>query len=98
MLLAVWQQQDQLGRTTLLSSYIPGGGQWTPESGISFDYDAADRLTRQTGARDKTSCLYYGNFGRMRRRVQRTDDNCAATVAESTGSARSPASPLCPDL
>ena len=43
MLLAVWQQQDQLGRTTLLSSYIPGGGQWTPESGISFDYDAADR-------------------------------------------------------
>ena len=126
-----WQQQDQLGRTTLLRSYIPGGDEWSLEAEISLNYDAADRLTqvyrrngsegrwqrtsnvrydfagrktsmndadlgnwsyayntlgqltRQTDARDQTSCLYYDSLGRMRGRVQRTDENCAATVADA---------------
>ena len=124
-----WQQQDQLGRATLLRSYMPGGDEWTLAAEISLAYDAADRLTqvyrrdggarrwrqtssirydfigrktgmsdadlgswsyayntlgqltRQTDARDKTSCLYYDSLGRMRGRVLRTDTDCAATVA-----------------
>ncbi len=43
------QQQDQLGRTTLLRSYTPGGGEWRLESEISLAYDAADRLTTFNG-------------------------------------------------
>ncbi len=43
------QQQDQLGRTTLLRSYTPGGGEWRLESEISLAYDAADRLTTING-------------------------------------------------
>ena len=126
-----WQKQDQLGRTTLLRSYLPGGDEWTIESEISLTYDTADRLTqvyrrdggegrwqrtssigydflgrktsmsdadpgnwsyayntlgqltRQTDARAKTSCLYYDSLGRMRDRVQRTDENGAATVADA---------------
>ena len=126
-----WQQQDQLGRTTLLRSYAPGNDEWTLESEIRRVYDAADRLTqtyrrdggegrwqrlssigydflgrktgmsdadlgswsyayntlgqltRQTDARAKTSCLYYDSLGRMRGRVQRTDANCAPTVADA---------------
>ena len=113
-----WQKQDQLGRTTLLRSYLPGDDEWTIESELSLAYDTADRLTqvyrrdggegrwqrtssigydflgrktsmsdadpgnwsyayntlgqltRQTDARDKTSCLYYDDLGRMRGRVQ----------------------------
>ena len=41
-----WQQQDQLGRTTLLRSYVPGGDEWTLESEISLAYDGANRLTQ----------------------------------------------------
>ncbi|MCY3994420.1 MAG: hypothetical protein OXF50_24565 [Caldilineaceae bacterium] len=126
-----WQQQDQLGRTTLLRSYAPGTDEWTLESEISLAYDAADRLTqtyrrdggqgrwqrsssigydflgrktgmsdadlgswsyaynalgqltRQTDARDRTSCLYFDSLGRMRGRVQRTDENCATTVTDA---------------
>ena len=126
-----WQQQDQLGRTTLLRSYTPGGDEWTLAAEISLNYDTADRLTqvyrrdggerrwqrtssinydflgrktgmsdadlgnwsyayntlcqltRQTDARDQTSCLYYDSLGRMRGRVQRTDESCAATVADA---------------
>ena len=126
-----WQQQDQLGRTTLLRSYTPGSDEWTLESEIRRAYDGADRLTqvfrrdggerrwqgassvgydflgrktgmsdadlgnwsydyntlgqltRQTDARDRTSCLYYDSLGRMRGRVQRTDESCAATVADA---------------
>ena len=48
----------------------------------SYAYNAFDQLTRQTDARDKTSCLYYDNLGHMRGRVLRTDENCAATVAD----------------
>ena len=40
-------------------------------------------MTRQTDARAKTSCLYYDSLGRMRDRVQRTDENGAATVADA---------------
>ena len=36
-----WQQQDQLGGTTLLRSYIPGGDEWSLESEISLAYDFA---------------------------------------------------------
>ncbi len=126
-----WQQQDQLGRATLLRSYLPGGDEWTLAAEISLNYDAADRLTqvyrrngdegrwqrtsnvrydfagrktsmndadlghwryayntlgqltRQTDARDQTSCLYYDSLGRMRGRVQRADESCAATVADA---------------
>ena len=126
-----WRQQNQLGRTTLLRSYTPGGDEWSLEAEISLNYDTADRLTqvyrrdggerrwqrissvhydfagrktgmndadlghwsyayntlgqltRQTDARDQTSCLYYDDLGRMRGRVQRTDGNCAATVADA---------------
>ena len=126
-----WQQQDQMGRTTLLRSYTPGGDEWTLAAEISLNYDTADRLTqvyrrdggarrwqrtssidydflgrktgmsdadlgnwsyayntsgqltRQTDARDQTSCLYYDSLGRMRGRVQRTDENCAAAVADA---------------
>ena len=118
-----WRQQNQLGRTTLLRSYTPGGDEWSLEAEISLNYDTADRLTqvyrrdggerrwqrissvhydfagrktgmndadlghwsyayntlgqltRQTDARDQTSCLYYDDLGRMRGRVQRTDGN-----------------------
>ena len=125
-----WQRQDQMGRTTLLRSYTPGGDEWTLAAEISLTYDAADQLTqvyrrdggerrwqrtssvgydflgrktgmsdadlgnwsyayntlgqlmRQTDARDQTSCLYYDSLGRMRGRVQRTDESCAATVAD----------------
>ena len=125
-----WQRQDQMGRTTLLRSYTPGGDEWTLAAEISLTYDAADRLTqvyrrdggerrwqrtssvgydflgrktgmsdadlgnwsyayntsgqltRQTDARDQTSCLYYDDLGRMRGRVQRSDESCAATVAD----------------
>ena len=127
-----WKQQDQLGRTTLLRSYVPGGDQWTLESEISLTYGAADHLTqtyrrdggqgrwqcssgfsydslgrrtgmsdadlgnwsyanntlgllmRQTDARDKTSCIYYDSLGRMRGRVQRTDENCASAVTDAS--------------
>ena len=41
-----WQQQDQMGRTTLLRSYTPGAGEWTLAAEISLNYDAADRLTQ----------------------------------------------------
>ena len=41
-----WQQQEQLGRTTLLRSYTPGGGEWTLASELSLNYDAADRPTQ----------------------------------------------------
>jgi len=126
-----WQQQDQLGRTTLLRSYIPGEKDWTLEAEISLTYDGADRLTqvyrrdagerrwqrtssihydlagrktsmsdadlgswrygynalgqltRQTDARNQTSCLYYDSLGRMRGRVLRSDENCAATVTDA---------------
>ncbi len=125
-----WQQQDQLGRTALLRSYVPGGDEWTLESEISLVYDASDRLTqtyrrdggegrwqrlssidydflgrktgmsdadmgswsyaynalglltRQTDARAQTRCLYYDSLGRMSGRVQRTDENCAATASD----------------
>ena len=40
------------------------------------------QLTRQTDARDNTSCLYYDSLGRMRGRVQGANANCAATVAD----------------
>ena len=126
-----WQQQDQLGRTTLLRSYTPGADDWTLETEISLTYDGVDRLTqvyrrsagerrwqrsssihydfvgrktamtdadlgswsydyntlgqltRQTDARDQTSCLYYDSLGRMRGRVLRSDENCAATVTDA---------------
>ncbi|MCY3708650.1 MAG: hypothetical protein OXG26_07100, partial [Caldilineaceae bacterium] len=126
-----WQQQDQLGRTTLLRSYTPGEEDWTLEAEISLTYDGADRLTqvyrrdagerrwqrtssihydlagrktsmsdadlgswrygynalgqltRQTDARNQTSCLYYDILGRMRGRVLRSDENCAATVTDA---------------
>ena len=126
-----WQQQDQLGRTTLLRTYIPGSNKWMLEAEISLTYDDVDRLTqvyrrndgesrwqrsssihydlaghktamtdadlgswsydyntlgqltRQTDARDETSCLYYDSLGRMRGRVLRTDENCAATVTDA---------------
>lgn len=126
-----WQQQDQLGRTTLLRSYMPGEEDWTLEAEISLTYDGADRLTqvyrrdagerrwqrtssihydlagrktsmsdadlgswrydynalgqltRQTDARNQTSCLYYDSLGRMRGRVLRSDESCAATVTDA---------------
>ena len=49
----------------------------------SYAYNTLGQLTRQTDARDQTSCLYYDSLGRMRGRVQRTDENCAATVADA---------------
>ena len=126
-----WQQQDQIGRTTLLRSYTPGEEDWTLEAEISLTYDGADRLTqvyrrnagerrwqrtssihydlagrktsmsdadlgswrydynalgqltRRTDARNQTSCLYYDSLGRMRGRVLRSDENCAATVTDT---------------
>ena len=41
-----WQRQDQMGRTTLLRSYTPGGDEWTLAAEISLTYDAADQLTQ----------------------------------------------------
>ena len=126
-----WQQQDQLGRTTLLRTYTPDDDEWSLEAEISRAYDTADRLTevyrrdggqrrweqtssihydfvgrktsmhdadlgswsydyntlgqltRQTDARDNTSCLYYDSLGRMRGRVQGANANCAASVADA---------------
>ena len=126
-----WQQQDQLGRTTLLRSYAPDDSDWSLKAEISLTYDTADRLTevyrrdggegrwqrtssvnydfagrktgmsdadlgswryaynslgqltRQTDARDNTSCLYYDSLGRMKGRVQRTDESCATGVADA---------------
>ena len=49
----------------------------------SYAYNALGQLTHQTDARDRTSCLYYDSPGRMRGRIQRTDENCAATVADT---------------
>ena len=49
----------------------------------SYAYNTLGQLTRQTDARDNTSCLYYDSLGRMRGRVQRTDESCAATVADA---------------
>ena len=46
-------------------------------------YTTLSQLTRQTDARDNTSCLYYDSLGRMRGRVQRTDESCAASVADA---------------
>ena len=60
-----WQQQDQMGRTTLLRSYTPGGDEWTLAAEISLTYDAADRLTqvyrRDGGERrwQRTSSIDY---------------------------------------
>ncbi len=41
-----WQQQDQLGRTTLLCSYVPGGDKRALETEISFANGAADHLPK----------------------------------------------------
>ena len=43
-----------------------------------YAYNALGQLTRQTDARDQTSCLYYDSLGRMRGRVQRVS-NATAT-------------------
>jgi len=43
---------------------------------------ALGQLARQTDARARTSCLYYDSLGRMRGRVRRTDENCAATASD----------------
>ena len=65
-----WQKQDQLGRTTLLRSYLPGGDEWTIESEISLAYDTADRLTqvyRRDGGEgrwQRTSSIGYDFLGR----------------------------------
>ena len=65
-----WQQQDQLGRTTLLRSYVPGGDEWTLESEISLAYDAIDRLTRVfrrdggQGRWQRLSSIAYDFLGR----------------------------------
>ena len=67
-----WQQQEQLGRTTLLRSYTPGGGEWTLASELSLNYDAADRPTqvyrRDGGERrwQRTSSIGYDLLGRKR--------------------------------
>ncbi len=65
---------DFLGRKTGMSDADLGS--W------SYAYNVLGQLTRQTGARAKTSCFYYDSLGRMRGRVQRSDENCAATVAD----------------
>ncbi len=49
----------------------------------SYFYNTSGQLTRQTDARDQTSCLYYDSLGRRRGRVQRSDESCAATVADA---------------
>ena len=65
-----WQQQDQLGRTMLLRSYVTGGDEWTLESEISLTYDAADRLTqvyRRDGGEgrwQRNSSIQYDFLGR----------------------------------
>ncbi|MCY4093477.1 MAG: integrase core domain-containing protein [Caldilineaceae bacterium] len=64
---------DFLGRKTSMSDADLGS--W------SYAYNTLGQLTRQTDARARTGCLYYDSLGRMRGRVQRTDENCAATVA-----------------
>ncbi len=66
---------DFLGRKTGMSDADLGS--W------SYAYNTLGQLTRQTDARAKTSCLYYDSLGRMRGRVQRTDENCASTVADA---------------
>ena len=66
---------DFLGRKTGMSDADLGN--W------SYAYNALGQLTRQTDARATTSCLYYDDLGRMRGRVQRTDVNCATTVADA---------------
>ena len=75
-----WQRSssiayDFLGRKTGMSD--------ADLSNWSYAYNALGQLTRQTDARAKTSCLYYDDLGRMRGRVQRTDVNCATTVADA---------------
>ena len=50
--------------------------------GSCYDYNTLGQLTRQTDARDNTSCLYYDSLGRMRGRVQGANANCAASVAD----------------
>ena len=66
---------DFLGRKTGMSDADLGN--W------SYYYNALGQLTHQADARDRTSCLYYDSPGRMRGRIQRTDENCAATVADT---------------
>ncbi len=66
---------DFLGRKTGMSDADLGN--W------SYAYNTLGQLTRQTDARDQTSCLYYDDLGRMRGRVQRTDENCAVTVTDA---------------
>ena len=82
-----WQQQEQLGRTTLLRSYTPGGGEWTLASEISLNYDAADRPTqvyRRDGCErrwQRTSSIGYDLLGR---KTSMSDaDYCKALISPS---------------
>ena len=53
----------------------------------SYAYNALGQLTRQTDARAKNSCLYYDRLGRMRGRVQRSDEqvDVAPAVVRAAG-------------
>ena len=62
-----WQQQDQLGRTTLLRSYTPGEEDWMIEAEISLAYDIYSRLNSESVSIDsltRTNSYGYDNYHR----------------------------------
>ena len=67
-----WQQQDQMGRTTLLRSYTPGGDEWTLAAEISLTYDAADQSDAGLPPRRGRAPLAAHEQRRLRPKPKRT--------------------------
>ncbi len=64
---------DLGGRKTSMDD--PDLGRWT------YAHDRQGRLTRQTDARGKTTCLYYDGYGRLRGKHFRTNTSCPGSVS-----------------
>jgi len=62
---------DWLGRKTAMSD--PDMGAW------SYAYDNAGNLTRQTDAKNQTTCFYYDVLNRLKGKNFRSDTNCPTT-------------------
>ncbi len=64
---------DLGGRKTSMDD--PDLGRW------HYAHDRQGRLTRQTDARGKTTCLYYDGYGRLRGKHFRTNTSCPGSVS-----------------
>lgn len=62
---------DWLGRKIAMSD--PDLGAW------SYAYDNAGNLTRQTDAKNQTTCFYYDSLNRLKGKNYRGDPNCPPT-------------------